>query len=764
MSRHNLPGIGRRGRSFVRGVDRSRSQPPGTVTCLAPGAVSRRRMSGRLAPGVLTLLCALLAFAAPAYAIYGPAAGGLGAEIVSVDNASDEQEDAPTTDADISANGQYVVFQTKATNFFENDGVPGGDPDPPGTCRGGGIFRYDRFTGELALVADGTEARLNAKGECESSNLIFRGAENPSVSAEGRYVAFSTAQQLVPHVNEHNENVEVYERDMDVPLNADRADSGAYTLVSAQNGSEEPPVYKNSLVPEPIPGGDPGSEVWPNMAISANGAYVLFRVAELPSSLPEGSAPAGPNDELFVRDLPAKTTTLVTRTEGGELAGGAGGPATLSPDGSTVAWLGTNAASQTVFLSGEDTELPYYLWRRWQESGSPTRRITGIADLEDPACNRAEGVSQSPTALGPCYGPLTYAESSVAGLGGETPSLSSDGYMVAFLTGSGLRPNTLKAEALDVFLTDMSPGITRKAGTRELTLAVNGAAGDGNSSVTSLALSSDGTHIAFVSQRNAFVLSEPVALGGFSTTGEQSELNVIDLSTNTLERAVVGLEGVEPNGPTLTNPTLTADGSTLAFASSASNLIFGDANGFSDAFAATLQTPGGTGIAPTGVNAGSGGFSLVATSSPELGVSVKAAKDGGVILLVEAPGAGKLTAKARGSIPKATSAKAAKKISASAAVRSSKTKKVAKKKALPLVVLASASATARSEGTTTLTLHISSRYVKDLRRAGKLRANVTIDFMPTVPSESSLSDEVSATFVTDSPAKKSSSKTKAKKA
>ncbi len=36
--------------------------------------------------------------------------GGLGAEIVSVDNASDEQGNAPTTDAVISANGQYVVL------------------------------------------------------------------------------------------------------------------------------------------------------------------------------------------------------------------------------------------------------------------------------------------------------------------------------------------------------------------------------------------------------------------------------------------------------------------------------------------------------------------------------------------------------------------------------------------------------------------------------------------------------------------------------
>jgi Tol biopolymer transport system component len=738
-------------------------------------------MTRRLLPGVPALFCALFAFATPAHAIYGPAAGGLGAEIVSVDNASDEQGNGATTDADISANGQYVVFQTKATNFFEDDGVPGGDPEPPGVCREGGIFRYDRFTGELALVADGTEVRLNSKGECEPSQVVFRGAENPSVSAEGRYVAFSTAQQLVPHVDEHNENVEVYERDMDLPLSTDRAGSDAYTLVSAQNGSEEPPVYEDSSI-TPIPGGDPGAQLWPNTAISADGRYVLFRSETVPSSLPDRVTPTTPPGQLFVRDLLAKTTTLITRTSpghppeecgtsgtsaGGEPACGATGPSTLSADGSTVAWVGSRAPSQTVFLPGEslDELTPYYLWQRWQEPNARTRRVTGVADPEDPECDGG-AITGDPTATGPCYGPLTFPES-VTGISSQAPGLSADGSTVAFLVGSALRPNYLKPDSLDVFVTSMAPGVTRKAGTRELTLAVNGAQGDGNASVTSLAMSSDGTHIAFVSQRNAFVLSEPATTGSFSTLGQQSELDVIDLSTNTLERAVVGLEGAEPNGSTSDNPTLSADGSTLAFVSSASDLIFGDANGFADAFAATLQAAGGTAAPPAGVNAGSGGFSLTASSSPELGVSVKRAKDGGVLLLVETPGAGKLTAQARGSIPNTASSKPAKKArktnASSAVARDSKTKKAAKKKAPPAVLLAGTSAAVRSEGTTTLTLQVSSKYVKDLQRAGKLKANVTIDFTPTSPSESTLSDEVSATFVAASSAKSPSSKGNAKK-
>jgi hypothetical protein len=737
---------------------------------LTPGL--RGSVAGRrLAPGFLMTLCALLAFAAPAHAIYGPAAGGLGAEIVSVDNASDEQGNGASTDADISANGEYVVFQTKATNFFEDDGETQQEreaAEPPGTLREGGIFRYDRATGQLQLVASGN--LVVAEGP-EAGRVLVRGAANPSVSAEGRYVAFASAQKLVPQDTNCNTdvpqgttycNVQVYERDMDLAS----SQTGAYTLVSAQNGSEAPPVYEDSSISPPIPGGDPGAQLWPNTAISANGRYVLFRSVEVPSSLPEGSTPSTEPGQLFVRDLLERTTTLVTRTKDGKPAGGAEGPATLSADGSTVAWVGRNAPEQTVFLAGEDLDetLPYYLWRRWQEPDAATRRVTGVADPEDPECPPGSSIKNEATATGPCYGPLTLPENTSPGISSQVPALSANGYTVAFLAGGALRPNFLKPDALDVFVTSMAPGVTRKAGTRELTLAVNGAEGDGNASVESLAMSSDGTHIAFVSQRDAFVLSEPAATGSFSTTGQQSELDVIDLTTNTLERAVVGLEGTEPNGSTVNNPTLSANGSTLAFVSAASNLIFGDANDSTDAFAATLQRPGGTAAPLAGVNAGSGGFTFSAVSSPELGVSVKRAKDGGLLLLVETPGAGKLTAQARGSIPKAASGKAVKKAKkANASSVLARGSKAAKKRAPPAVLLSSASAAVRSEGTTTLALHLSSKYVKDLQRAGKLKANVTVDFTPTVPSESVLTDEVSATFVTATPTKKPSGKGKIKK-
>ncbi len=705
-------------------------------------------MTRCLAPSLVTVLCVLV-LAGPAHAIYGPAAGGFGAEIVSVDQASDEQGDAATADAVISADGRYVIFQTKATNFFENDGETQQEreaAEPPGTLRQGGIFRYDRATRELALVASGN---LVAGEGPEAGKLLVRGAVNPSVSAEGRYVAFSTAQRLVPQ--DKNENVDVYVRDMEETSGA----PGAYKLVSAVSGGEEPAIYAPRSTP--LPGDEPGAEVWPNTAISADGRFVVFRTTELESNLPDHTAVNTPPGQVFVRDLQAQTTTLVSlekkgEAEAGAPAGGAVGPTSISADGSTVSWVSTNAPVQTRFLPGEsiDPSQAYYLWRRWQEPEAPTRRVTGIADPDDPECHEGEGVNPTkPTATGPCYGPLTEPESSLAAISGAAPGLSADGYTVAFLASTSLRTDIAKPPGLDVFLTSMRPGVTRKAGTTELTLAASGSGSRALGSIESLALSPDASTLAFTTQRDSFVLPEPAPIGSFRPEPTARDLYVIHLGANTLERAVLGYEGGEPNESVSPEPTLSQDGSTVAFVSSASNLIYGDANGFPDAFTATTETPGGTGAPLGGVNAGSGGFSLSATSSPELGVSVKRGKDDSIILLVETPGPGKLTARARGSIPKSTSAKI-----------KSKSKK---KKAAPPALLASASATARSEGTTTLTLHLSARYAADLRRAGKLKADVTINFTPSLTSsEGSLSDEVSATFVTTSPVKKSPSKGKAK--
>ena len=88
-------------------------------------------------------------------------------------------------------------------------------------------------------------------------------------------------------------------------------------------------------------------------------------------------------------------------------------------------------------------------------------------------------------------------------------------------------------------------------------------------------LSPDGSTIAFTTYRDLYVLGEPQPVGSFSPQPTESELYVIHLASHTLERAVVGYGDAEPAGSTRNNPTLSADGSVIAFISSASNLLLG---------------------------------------------------------------------------------------------------------------------------------------------------------------------------------------------
>ena len=94
----------------------------------------------------------------------------------------------------------------------------------------------------------------------------------------------------------------------------------------------------------------------------------------------------------------------------------------------------------------------------------------------------------------------------------------ANGAAGTFLAGAALRPNITKPGGLDVFLTSMSPGVARKQGTKELTLAASTGNPGASPSIESLALSQDGlTGTAFTSPRDNLVFPENgKRVGGFS--------------------------------------------------------------------------------------------------------------------------------------------------------------------------------------------------------------------------------------------------------
>lgn len=588
----------------------------------------------------LAAAAAALLLPASAGAFYGDATSGdAGAELVSADYLRLEQGDDTTRFAAVSSGGRYVAIQTRARNFFAD-----GDPDPAGSYRTGGIFRFDLQGRGLQKVADGD---LFREGD---NQFLRRGAANPSISADGRFVAFSTAQQLL--VADANDNLDVYVRDMALAEDA----PGAYRLASARDGSETPATYAPPLFP--LASGNPGAEVSPGVAISADGARVAFRT-EAVSDLPARAGVETPADQIFVRDLSTLRTTLVTaaRDPGtgamkDEPAGGALGAA-LSADGSTVAWTGRRAAEQTRFLPGENTDpsFNYYLWRRAPFGpGEATRRITGLSDPDDLACRQLEEANPgmetvfTPGGGGPCFGPLTDQEGNRADIGSQLPALSADGYTVAFLTGAGPRPLVQSGPGLDLYVTGMRPGQSRKAATVELTRDSVGGDLASSAALGSVAISPDGGYLGLTTSRTNFLLPALQQVGTPRVVPGPQELYVADLNARTVERATRSTASGDVDGGAQNGITVSNGAERVAFSSFAGNLFFGDANQRADAFVVSRLPEAPPGAGGGGAGEAGGASLTVGRAGPRVIVRAKAKARGVVVLTITVPAAGRIKA------------------------------------------------------------------------------------------------------------------------
>jgi hypothetical protein len=592
--------------------------------------------------GLLCALAAVIGASPPGVgAFYGNAADGVpGAQLISADYAGLEQGDDSTDFAAISADGRYVAIQTRARNFFADD-----DPDPPGQYRAGGVFRFDLQTKALEKVADGN---LFDEG---TNEFLRRGASNPSISADGRYIAFATGERLV--ATDSNDNVDVYVRDMTIPLGV----ADAFDLVSARDGGEVPASFGP---PEaPFVGSEPGADVSRGVAISADGRKVAFHT-QASSDLPASGPPDVPAGQIFLRDRATETTTLVTAVRDQETgamtsqpAGGARGAA-LSADGTTVAWTGEHAPAQTHLLVGEnpDPSFIYYLWRRVADGPTaPTRRITGLADPDDPACPPGASTNFDQISTGPCYGPLTDQEANRSSILSQLPALSGDGYTVAFLTGAGPRPLAFTAPGLDLYLTDMTPGLSRKGATVELTRDTVGGDPATSPPLGSVAMSSAGRYLAIATVRTSFALPALQLLGTPRPVPGPRELYVVDLQDRTLERVTHSFTGGDIDADVLNGVTLSADAERVAFVSFAGNLFFGDANKRTDAFVAT-RLPDPDPVPPEGGPGGEGPDATIEVDrgGPQIGVRAKSRPGGEILLTVSVPAAGGVKAVAKAGV------------------------------------------------------------------------------------------------------------------
>src|SRR5919201_521233 len=96
----------------------------------------------------------------------------------------------------ISASGRYVVFQSDATNLVRGD-----------TNRVEDVFLHDRRTGRTERVS------VTSAGRQAGADRTNNGSNAPVISADGRYVAFHSADSnLVPHDTNRTFDIFVHDR------------------------------------------------------------------------------------------------------------------------------------------------------------------------------------------------------------------------------------------------------------------------------------------------------------------------------------------------------------------------------------------------------------------------------------------------------------------------------------------------------------------------------------------------------------------------
>jgi Tol biopolymer transport system component len=264
---------------------------------------------------------------------------------VRVSVVSDETESIdPSNTPSISADGRYVAFESGGEldlmaielQFFPDIFVHDRDTDGDGT--------YDE-PGQVSTI------RMS---EDSAGNEATAASSSPSISADGRYVAFeSIATNLVPGGGNGSIHIFVHDRDLDGDGIYD--EPGAVSTVR---------VSVNSL-------GGEGNDDSSSASISADGRYVAFE------SLATNLVPGGSNGSIhiFVHDRDADgnviydepggiSTVQVSVDSAGSEGNGNSSSSSISDDGRYVAFesLSTNLVaddnngSADVFVHDRDAD------------------------------------------------------------------------------------------------------------------------------------------------------------------------------------------------------------------------------------------------------------------------------------------------------------------------------------------------------------------------------------------------------------------------
>lgn len=447
----------------------------------------------------------------------------------------------------ISADGRYVLFLSQATNGVGDDTNDYTD-----------VFLRDRISRTTTRVSLGESGQQGAYG-------AFNGLH--SLSEDGRYVAFeSFSPNLVPE-DKRPGLEDIFVRDL----------VGRKTELLTVSSSGEQGSYSRAYVNDYPPA--------PAASISADGRFVAFHswflnlVPKDTNYCPDFGAQNGYQlsttgcPDIFVRDLRAKTTTLVSVTS----STGSGPWLRCCP----TIWIGGsneghsgNGASYVPVISSNGRFVAFY--SEASDLVPNDNNESGDFFVHDINAKRTTRVSVSSSGGEAIAGSSVRIPNQPNRHWGEAPgwrsSISADGRYVAF---SSMAPNLVTNDtnlSSDVFLHDRLTSTTTR-----VSVASSGLEGNENSFYPDI--SPDGRYVAFASWASNLVARD---------TNDLQDIFVHDRVTRTTARLSVSESGEQGNGVS-SMPALSADGRFIAFSSFASNFVAWDRNEARDVFVFPLR-------------------------------------------------------------------------------------------------------------------------------------------------------------------------------
>ena len=382
------------------------------------------------------------------------------------------------------------------------------------------------------------------------------GSYSPSISADGRFVAFhSAASNLIVNDTNNFSDVFVYDRSTDSTRRVSVSSTGAQGNAHSFNPS-----------------------------ISADGRLVAFQSG---ANFTEGDTNS--TDDVFVRNRSTHTTRRVSVSSTGELGNGASSNPSISADGRFVAFY---SSATNLVASDTNKSMDVFVYDRWTHT---TRRISVSS-----TGRQANGASYQPSISAHGRFIAFYSDAtnlvgtdsnsrsdvfvfdrttgttrriSVSSTGKQgnndsaNPAISADGRFVAFYSDAsnlvGADTNALR----DVFVYNRSTHTTRR-----VSVSSTGTQGDGGSANPSI--SAHGRFVTFVSIASNLVDTD---------TNAVTDVFVHDRFTHSTQRVSVSSAGMQGDSDSY-DTSISADGRFVAFESYATNLVPNDTNLATDVF------------------------------------------------------------------------------------------------------------------------------------------------------------------------------------